>query len=93
MGDGTEASVFQFHEGPIKTIESDDRTIRFSRFQFHEGPIKTMQLIDSSHAALMSFNSMKVRLKLDNSEKDFLRDKLFQFHEGPIKTFGKRIIM
>ena len=31
-------------------------------FQFHEGPIKT-QLIDSSHAALMSFNSMKVRLK------------------------------
>ena len=34
----------------------------------------------------ISFNSMKVRLKLDNAYNDLGVANKFQFHEGPIKT-------
>ena len=32
---------FQFHEGPIKTVEKSNQEARGAAFQFHEGPIKT----------------------------------------------------
>ena len=34
--------VFQFHEGPIKTLLHELIKFSFFRFQFHEGPIKTI---------------------------------------------------
>ena len=33
--------MFQFHEGPIKTVDKSFTDLRVIRFQFHEGPIKT----------------------------------------------------
>ena len=34
-------TLFQFHEGPIKTYYVFLLAVRGCRFQFHEGPIKT----------------------------------------------------
>ena len=34
-------SLFQFHEGPIKTFNFEVREHGLIMFQFHEGPIKT----------------------------------------------------
>ena len=34
--------LFQFHEGPIKTVRKMVFTIDLYAFQFHEGPIKTL---------------------------------------------------
>ena len=36
-------SLFQFHEGPIKTVDKSFTDLRVIRFQFHEGPIKTLR--------------------------------------------------
>ena len=36
-------TMFQFHEGPIKTPLSRRRRVLPLPFQFHEGPIKTTQ--------------------------------------------------
>ena len=33
--------VFQFHEGPIKTVFGYGNGVGNVMFQFHEGPIKT----------------------------------------------------
>ena len=77
---------FQFHEGPIKTVACAWVWCVHGWFQFHEGPIKTMTT--SKHIYIYeSFNSMKVRLKLeaDEAERVYLP---FQFHEGPIKTYA-----
>ena len=54
--------LFQFHEGPIKTLQSSGTDITINKFQFHEGPIKTLVLLNLSVSPLC-FNSMKVRLK------------------------------
>ena len=35
-------SLFQFHEGPIKTDFVCLKRYRLALFQFHEGPIKTL---------------------------------------------------
>ncbi len=40
-------------------------------------------------AWLMGFNSMKVRLRLEQAQCVVLADA-FQFHEGPIKTCAVR---
>ena len=37
--------MFQFHEGPIKTLLKLYIMDPFSAFQFHEGPIKTLRII------------------------------------------------
>ena len=34
--------TFQFHEGPIKTLQPGRMITPAAKFQFHEGPIKTM---------------------------------------------------
>ena len=34
-------TLFQFHEGPIKTKYAADSVVFRALFQFHEGPIKT----------------------------------------------------
>ena len=34
-------SLFQFHEGPIKTASEVTKYFKGIMFQFHEGPIKT----------------------------------------------------
>ena len=36
--------MFQFHEGPIKTILSELNIKPSKMFQFHEGPIKTSRV-------------------------------------------------
>ena len=53
---------FQFHEGPIKTSIEGAATEEAAPFQFHEGPIKTL-IVRIISASVLSFNSMKVRLK------------------------------
>ena len=35
-------SMFQFHEGPIKTLSKLALISSAASFQFHEGPIKTL---------------------------------------------------
>ena len=41
------ATLFQFHEGPIKTTKKSTMIFTaLAKFQFHEGPIKTLS---SSH--------------------------------------------
>ena len=59
--------------------------MRVALFQFHEGPIKTTSYASLCHG-YMSFNSMKVRLKLRFRFINFGLISLFQIHEGPIKT-------
>ena len=59
--------MFQFHEGPIKTLNSMPIVVVAYRFQFHEGPIKTRPYAGKIPSVL-SFNSMKVRLKQRNHE-------------------------
>ena len=54
--------MFQFHEGPIKTPIIQQRKNGRKTFQFHEGPIKTIFGIMNA-SFILSFNSMKVRLK------------------------------
>ena len=58
----TRESVFQFHEGPIKTTTADSVVFRALQFQFHEGPIKTREKTKRKQY-IKGFNSMKVRLK------------------------------
>ena len=58
----TALARFQFHEGPIKTVEKSENEARGSAFQFHEGPIKT-SMMRRGFSVSASFNSMKVRLK------------------------------
>ena len=58
------SAMFQFHEGPIKTRTNYYLCLLLSLFQFHEGPIKTPIDFAISCTSL-SFNSMKVRLKLE----------------------------
>ena len=36
-----DVSLFQFHEGPIKTFSVYSSIVKGTEFQFHEGPIKT----------------------------------------------------
>ena len=55
-----------------------------TKFQFHEGPIKTHRTGKMRRYGF-SFNSMKVRLKLDFEAREHGLI-MFQFHEGPIKT-------
>ena len=54
-------------------------------FQFHEGPIKTAESTPNQ-ISRTSFNSMKVRLKLNKPTIMNQCFFMFQFHEGPIKT-------
>ena len=35
------ASIFQFHNGTIKTKVGDNVAVRVTKFQFHNGTIKT----------------------------------------------------
>ena len=58
----TEATRFQFHEGPIKTVKTGLFRGFSILFQFHEGPIKT-SCRRRRCVCGTSFNSMKVRLK------------------------------
>ena len=37
-------ALFQFHEGPIKTLLGGGALLSGIGFQFHEGPIKTVLL-------------------------------------------------
>ena len=39
------SEMFQFHEGPIKTLQHVARSSYAGEFQFHEGPIKTLHTI------------------------------------------------
>ena len=61
----TKLCMFQFHEGPIKTGEFLKSFVPSLLFQFHEGPIKTV-VENLTLKCVSSFNSMKVRLKLDS---------------------------
>ena len=54
--------MFQFHEGPIKTVLWAVSGTILILFQFHEGPIKTVPP-PHHRQAYPRFNSMKVRLK------------------------------
>ena len=78
-------TLFQFHEGPIKTIAKLYPRSLVSSFNSMKVRLKQLdQLVKQGE--LTGFNSMKVRLKqVDNSFTD-LRVIRFQFHEGPIKT-------
>ena len=42
------AGEFQFHEGPIKTMDFSMSFDPVSAFQFHEGPIKTINALQFS---------------------------------------------
>ena len=76
---------FQFHKGTIKTSLSwQERRVR-QGFQFHKGTIKTV-VVDDLEAAKDYFNSIKVRLKLEDAEDDEIVITWFQFHKGTIKT-------
>ena len=93
-------SIFQFHNGTIKT------SIKRPQFQFHNGTIKT-QLNNLVNTFVCNFNSMMVQLKLRASyptaivnpyfnsmmvqlklqlAPDDSNHRLFQFHDGTIKT-------
>ena len=76
--------LFQFHEGPIKTVEICTRHSLRCWFQFHEGPIKTTSYRLHQQVGV-GFNSMKVRLKHNKQVMSVIMLR-FQFHEGPIKT-------
>ena len=80
--------MFQFHEGPIKTTKRYQSFAELWWFQFHEGPIKTTKKREEK-LYKTSFNSMKVRLKLQPLNP-WLYTAVFQFHEGPIKTRRER---
>ena len=54
-------------------------------FQFHKGTIKTRSKEDASESD-GCFNSIKVRLRLDQTGGGFEKMKMFQFHKGTIKT-------
>ena len=43
----TAHAKFQFHEGPIKTINITSFATARIKFQFHEGPIKTFSVYSS----------------------------------------------
>ena len=56
-----------------------------ARFQFHKGTIKTQSPCRYRHCQ-SHFNSIKVRLKHEITDKRSLIDNKFQFHKGTIKT-------
>ena len=78
---------FQFHKGTIKTTSSSSNDNKNILFQFHKGTIKTVYF-RAYRGNIPSFNSIKVRLKLD---ADNYPDEyhVFQFHKGTIKTYEK----
>ena len=55
------------------------------KFQFHKGTIKTNVNVDR-YATYHSFNSIKVRLKLEPVQQLCPCVQEFQFHKGTIKT-------
>ena len=77
--------MFQFHKGSIKT--KGEVTMIFNRymFQFHKGSIKTAYA-PRNRTSPSSFNSIKVRLRLEIGDKVSNQSHMFQFHKGSIKT-------
>ena len=64
--------MFQFHEGPIKTLKYNLTSKVCLLFQFHEGPIKTRHSLLTRIFSLC-FNSMKVRLKRVMSSENVVK--------------------
>ena len=77
-------ALFQFHEGPIKTLGKSRIKLLQQRFNSMKVRLKR-KCVTAVLTPLLCFNSMKVRLKLDCSGF-FFSCPVFQFHEGPIKT-------
>ena len=77
-------SLFQFHEGPIKTLVG--LRMIFSNLCFNSMKVRLKRtLVMVILLRVLCFNSMKVRLKpLAARYETGLT--MFQFHEGPIKT-------
>ena len=75
---------FQFHKGAIETLMPGLVAGRGPRFQFHKGAIETLA-IDNTPNDIITFNSIKVRLKLLPDARPGARSG-FQFHKGAIET-------
>ena len=58
-------TMFQFHNGSIKSAKFNSKTALLARFQFHNGSIKSMQAFGPKQRKI-SFNSTMVRLKGDD---------------------------
>ena len=56
------SSMFQFHEGPIKTYVAKATILVRTEFQFHEGPIKTeLGKCDVSFGLLFQFHEGPIK--------------------------------
>ena len=84
-GGTSNSGTFQFHKGTIKTIGHSADVIAMLAFQFHKGTIKTRSSLTAARM-LPDFNSIKVRLKLQQKTPKKQYEQLFQFHKGTIKT-------
>ena len=76
--------MFQFHEGPIKTLLANSRNNHLYCFNSMKVRLK-QNVAEGIKAQNDCFNSMKVRLKLKIGFTMMTKAQ-FQFHEGPIKT-------
>ena len=76
---------FQFHKGAIETLMPGLVAGRGPRFQFHKGAIETLA-IDNTPNDIITFNSIKVRLKPGVHYTFNPNTVLFQFHKGAIET-------
>ena len=79
------ARSFQFHKGTIRTTFSVCRIHFGAQFQFHKGTIRTFAVFIVT-IKINDFNSIKVRLELDNREEATVIEFEFQFHKGTIRT-------
>ena len=81
-------SLFQFHEGPIKTNTQILQLQAEGSFNSMKVRLK-LTIKKTLTLRIFCFNSMKVRLK-QLAGFDPTYNDLFQFHEGPIKTLSAR---
>ena len=76
----------------MKHLVFDDAANALYLFQFHKGTIETAQ----QHMKFMGipyFNSIKVRLKLYQANKNSNGNMEFQFHKGTIETGKDKIVI
>ena len=65
----SDSNMFQFHEGPIKTISEVNNPFVFSEFQFHEGPIKTaIQVFPLVIYSLFQFHEGPIKTPTNRAE-------------------------